>query len=98
FSHVSCDSLILDEKSRAYTLPRNEVDEPTATVSHEASVDKLSEDQLFYMSSRGINEGEAKALIVNGFIREVLKKLPLETVSILTKVIDLEFSEVGGVG
>ena len=98
FSHVSCDSLILDEKSKAYTLPRNEVDEPTATVSHEASVDKLSEDQLFYMSSRGIEEGEAKALIVNGFIREVLKKLPLETVSILTKVIDLEFSEVGGVG
>ncbi|MGC8566768.1 MAG: Fe-S cluster assembly protein SufB [Caldisphaera sp.] len=98
FSHVQCDSLILDDKSQAYTLPRNEVDEPTAIVSHEASVGKLGEDQLFYMGSRGIREGEAKALIVNGFIKDVLKSLPLETVSILTKVIGLEFSELGSVG
>jgi len=98
FSHVQCDSLILDEKSQAYTLPRNEVDEPTATVSHEATVGRLGEDQLFYMASRGIREGEAKALIVNGFIRDVLKSLPLETVSILTRVIGLEFSELGSVG
>ncbi len=97
-SHVQCDSLILDEKSRAYTLPRNEVEEPTAEVTHEATVGRLGEDQLFYLASRGITEGEAKAMIVNGFIRDVLRDLPLETVSILTKVIELEFSQLGSVG
>ena len=97
-SHVQCDSLILDDKSAAHTLPRNEVDEPTAEVTHEATVGRLGEDQLFYLASRGIREGEAKAMIVNGFIRDVLRGLPLETVSILTKVIELEFSELGSVG
>ncbi len=98
FSHVQCDSLILDRDSRAYTLPRNEVDEPSAEVTHEAMVGRLGEDQLFYLGSRGITEGEAKAMIVNGFIRDVLRGLPLETVSILTKVIELEFSQLGSVG
>jgi len=97
-SHVQCDSLIMDKDSRAYTLPRNEVDEPTAEVTHEATVGRLGEDQLFYLASRGITEGEAKAMIVNGFIRDVLRNLPLETVSILTKVIELEFSQLGSVG
>ena len=97
-SHVQCDSLILDKDSRAYTLPRNEVDEPTAEVTHEASVGRLGEDQLFYLASRGVKEGEAKAMIVSGFIRDVLRNLPLETVSILTKVIELEFSQLGSVG
>ncbi|MGC9071254.1 MAG: Fe-S cluster assembly protein SufB [Acidilobus sp.] len=98
FSHVQCDSLILDNDSRAHTLPRNEVDEPTAEVTHEATVGRLGEDQLFYLASRGITDGEAKAMIVNGFIRDVLRGLPLETVSILTKVIELEFSQLGSVG
>jgi Fe-S cluster assembly protein SufB len=97
-AHVQCDSLILDDKSKAYTLPRNEVDEPTAEVTHEATVGKLGEDQLFYLASRGIKEEEAKAMIVNGFIRDVLRGLPLETVGILVKVIGLEFSQLGGVG
>ena len=97
-SHVQCDSLILDKESKAFTLPRNEVDESSAEVTHEATVGRLGEDQLFYLSSRGITEGEAKAMIVNGFIRDVLRGLPLETVSILTKVIELEFSQLGGVG
>ncbi|MCG2872497.1 MAG: Fe-S cluster assembly protein SufB [Acidilobus sp.] len=97
-SHVQCDSLILDKESRAYTLPRNEVDEPTAEVTHEATVGRLGEDQLFYLASRGVKEGEAKAMIVSGFIRDVLRGLPLETVSILLKVIELEFSELGSVG
>jgi Fe-S cluster assembly protein SufB len=97
-SHVQCDSLVLDEKSRAYTYPRNEIEEPAAEVSHEASVGKLGESQLFYLSSRGLTEGEAKALITIGFIQDVLKDLPLEVVSVLSKVIELEFSELGAVG
>ncbi len=97
-AHVQCDSLVLDEASKAYTFPRNEVDEPTAEVTHEASVGRLGEDQLFYLGSRGLGEADAKALVVLGFIRDVMKGLPLEIVSVLAKVIELEFTELGGVG
>ena len=96
--HVQCDSLVLDEQSKAYTYPRNEVDEPTAEVTHEASVGRLGEDQLFYMNSRGLSEGEAKAMIVLGFIQDALKALPMELLGILSKVIELEFSEYGALG
>ena len=98
FSHVQCDSLILDDKSKAYTYPRNEVDEPTADVSHEATTGRLSLDQLFYLQSRGLSEGEAKALVILGFIQDALKGLPLEYVSVLSKVVELEFSKLGAVG
>jgi len=97
-ANVECDSLILDESSMAYTYPHNQIEEPTATVSHEAKTGRLSEDQLFYLSSRGLSEGEAKSLIVIGMLKEILSDLPLEFVSILNRVIQLEFSEVGGVG
>lgn len=97
-SHVQCDSLVLDEKSKAYTYPRNEVDEPTAEISHEASVGRLGTEQLFYMANRGLREGDAKALIVLGFIRDVLSKLPVELLGVLSRVIELEFSELGAVG
>lgn len=96
--HVQCDSLVLDDKSKAYTYPRNEVDEPSAEISHEASIGRLSEDQLFYMANRGLSEGEAKALIVLGFIQDVLRALPLELLGVLSKVIELEFSELGALG
>ena len=97
-SHVQCDSLVLDGESRAYTLPRNEVDEPSAEVSHEATVGRLGADQLHYLATRGLSESEAKALIVVGFIQDVLRNLPLEVASVLSKVIELEFSELGAVG
>ncbi|ASI98559.1 Fe-S cluster assembly protein SufB [Thermococcus celer] len=95
---VSCDSLILDEESKAYTYPHNQSDEPGASIIHEATTGKLGEDKLFYMNQRGISEEEAKSLIVIGFISEVLEGLPFEYVQVLKKVIELEFSEVGGVG
>lgn len=97
-STVSCDSLILDGKSKAYTYPHNQSDEPSASIIHEATTGKLSQDKLFYLSSRGIREEEAKSLIVLGFISEILEGLPFEYVEVLKRVIDLEFSEVGGVG
>ncbi len=94
---VSCDSLILDEESKAYTYPHNQSDEPGASIIHEATTGKLGEDKLFYMNQRGgISEEEAKSLIVIGFISEVLEGLPFEYVQVLKKVIELEFSEVGG--
>lgn len=94
---VECDSLILDDDSLAYTYPHNQVEEPTSTIYHEAKTGRLSVDQLFYLGSRGLSEGEAKSLIVIGMLKDVLADLPLEFVSVLNKVIQLEFSEVGGV-
>ena len=95
---VSCDSLILDGESKAYTYPHNQNDEPSASIIHEATTGRLSEDKLFYLNARGIKEEEAKSLIVLGFISDILEGLPFEYVEVLKKVIELEFSEVGGVG
>lgn len=94
-SHISCDSLILDEKSNAYTYPHNQVDEPTARVTHEATTGKIDEEQLFYLQSRGLTENEAKSMIVLGFLDMIIPKLPEELAYILKKVITLEFKGVG---
>lgn len=97
-AHVECDSLVLDPKSKAYTIPHNQVDEPTASVTHEAYTGKISEEQLFYLMSRGLSEYEAKSLIVLGFIDDLITELPFEFANVLRSVIQLEFSKVGGVG
>ncbi|MEM0021566.1 MAG: Fe-S cluster assembly protein SufB [Fervidicoccaceae archaeon] len=94
----SCDSLILDRKSRAYTYPHNQIEEDTASVSHEARTGRISEEQLFYMRSRGLSEGEAKSLMVLGFLEDVLVDVPFEMASVLNTVIQLEFSKLGGTG
>jgi len=95
---VECDSLIFDEKSRAHTYPHNQVEEPTAEVTHEATTGRLSEPQLFYLRTRGLDEDEAKSLIVLGFLRDVLVELPFEYVNVLNRVIQLEFKQLGAVG
>ena len=94
----SCENLLLDEKSKAYTYPHNQVLEKTATINHEAKVGRISEEQITYLRSRGLKEGEAKSLIVLGFLEEITGNLPFEYTNILNKVIQLEFSEYGGVG
>ncbi|AEI37686.1 MAG: Fe-S cluster assembly protein SufB [Zymomonas mobilis subsp. pomaceae] len=73
-----CDSLLIGEKCGAHTIPYIEVRNPTAKIEHEATTSKISDDELFYARQRGLNEDEAVALIVNGFAREVLQKLPME--------------------
>ena len=75
---TQCDSLLLGCESGAHTVPYIEVKNPTATIEHEATTSKISEDQLFYATSRGLDAEAAVALIVNGFAREVLKQLPME--------------------
>jgi Fe-S cluster assembly protein SufB len=75
---TQCDSLLLGDKCGAHTVPYIEVKNPTATIEHEATTSKISEDQLFYAMSRGLDQEAAVALIVNGFAREVLKQLPME--------------------
>jgi len=75
---TQCDSLLLGGECGAHTVPYIEVKNPTATVEHEATTSKISDDQLFYAMQRGLGQEEAVALIVNGFCREVLQQLPME--------------------
>jgi Fe-S cluster assembly protein SufB len=75
---TQCDSLLLGGKSGAHTFPYIEVKNPTATVEHEASTSKISEEQLFYCLQRGISEEDAVNMIVSGFCKSVFKELPME--------------------
>jgi Fe-S cluster assembly protein SufB len=89
-SVVNCDNLILDGGSHSTADPVVEVLEQTAEVSHEAKVGKISEDELFYVMSRGLSEQEAMAIIVQGFIEPIVKELPLEYAVELNRLIELE--------
>jgi len=89
-SSVRCDGLMLDDRSKALTFPAMEVSESQVSVSHEAAVGKLQEDQLFYLMSRGLSEKDAIKMIVSGFIEPITKELPLEYAVELNKLIELE--------
>lgn len=95
-SHVECDALLLDEKSRADTVPTIRVRNDDVTVAHEARVGKLSEEDLFYLRSRGITEEHAKAMIVNGFMEPIVRLLPLEYAVEMNRLIELEME--GSIG
>jgi Fe-S cluster assembly protein SufB len=97
-SSVSCESLVLDERSRAYTIPHEQVFEVTATVTHEAYTGRLGEDKLFYLRSRGLSEEEARSLVVLGYFHDVMVNLPVEYASVFNRAIELELSRLGGVG
>ncbi|MGC8741586.1 MAG: Fe-S cluster assembly protein SufB [Candidatus Sumerlaeaceae bacterium] len=73
-----CDSLLIGDKCGAHTFPYVEVQNPTATMEHEASTSKINEDQLFYCQQRGISKEDAVSMIVNGFCKEVFRELPME--------------------
>ncbi len=75
---TQCDSLLLGDQCGAHTVPYIEVRNPSAQIEHEATTSKISDDQLFYAMSRGLNQEDAVALIVNGFAKEVLQQLPME--------------------
>ncbi|MBK8542236.1 MAG: Fe-S cluster assembly protein SufB [Caulobacteraceae bacterium] len=93
---TQCDSLLIGDQCAAHTVPYVETRTPDAQFEHEATTTKLSDDQLFYLRSRGIPEEEAVALLVNGFVREVLQKLPMEFAVEAQKL--LEVSLEGSVG
>ncbi|MFQ5537130.1 MAG: Fe-S cluster assembly protein SufB [Gemmatimonadota bacterium] len=95
-SNVECDALLINETSRTDTYPYIEIEENDANVGHEASVSKIGEEQLFYLTSRGIPEDEAMAMIVRGFIEPIAKELPLEYAVELNRLIELEME--GSVG
>lgn len=89
-SKVDCDGLILDPISRSDTIPDIRVATDDALVAHEASVGKISEEELFYLMSRGIPEDAAKTLIVRGFVSPLMKELPLEYAAEMNVLIAME--------
>ena len=95
-STVRCDALLLDETSRSDTYPVIEIDEDNVTIGHEATVSKVSDDQIFYLRSRGIPEAEATSMIVSGFIEPIVKELPLEYAVEMNRLIKMEMA--GSVG
>jgi len=95
-SAASCQSLMLDDESRSDTLPAIDVRTNKADVGHEAKIGRISEDDVFYLMSRGISEEEAKSLIVSGFADSVSKELPLEYAVEMNNLIRLEM--VGAIG
>lgn len=93
---VECDALLLDEISRTDTIPDMQIRNNDVTIAHEATVGKLSEEDLFYLTSRGIGDDEARAMIVNGFIEPIVRLLPLEYAVEMNRLIELEME--GSVG
>ena len=95
-SNVVCDALILDSASRSDTYPYIEIGENDVTIEHEASVSKISEEQMFYLMSRGMTEAEAASMIVTGFIEPLVKELPMEYAVEMNRLIELQME--GSVG
>jgi Fe-S cluster assembly protein SufB len=95
-STVKCDALLVDDISRSDTYPYNDVREDDVSMGHEATVTKLSEDQLFYLMSRGMSEDEAMAMIVRGFVEPIARELPMEYALELNRLIELQME--GAVG
>ncbi|MHB8718801.1 MAG: Fe-S cluster assembly protein SufB [Candidatus Dormibacteria bacterium] len=94
--NVRCDALLLDEESQSDTYPYMDIENSDVTVGHEASVSKVGEDQIFYLTSRGIDADEATALIVNGFFEPFVKELPMEYAVELNRLLALSME--GSVG
>lgn len=95
-SKVECDTLILDAISTSDTVPVNEVRNGDSTIEHEATVSKVSEDQLFYLMSRGLTKAEATEMIVMGFIEPFSRELPMEYAVELNQLLKLDMSD--GIG
>ncbi|PZG32958.1 Fe-S cluster assembly protein SufB [Spongiactinospora gelatinilytica] len=95
-STVKCDALLVDQISRSDTYPYVDVREDDVSMGHEATVSKVSEDQLFYLMSRGLGEDEAMAMIVRGFVEPIARELPMEYALELNRLIELQME--GAVG
>jgi Fe-S cluster assembly protein SufB len=95
-SSVKCDALLVDTISRSDTYPYVDIREDDVTMGHEATVSKVSADQLFYLMSRGLTEDEAMAMVVRGFVEPIAKELPMEYALELNRLIELQME--GSVG
>ncbi|MCL4252781.1 MAG: Fe-S cluster assembly protein SufB, partial [Anaerolineae bacterium] len=95
-SNVACDALLLDDRSRSDTYPYIEIENENVVMGHEASVSKISEEQLFYLMSRGLTEDDANAMIVNGFLEPLVKELPMEYALEMNRLIQIQLE--GSIG
>ena len=95
-NNTECDALLINSKSRTDTYPAITVRGNQHATQHEASVSQVSEDQIFYMKQRGLNEGEAMSLSVNGFVNDLVREFPMEYSVELKRLIDLEMEESVG--
>lgn len=95
-SHIECDTIIMDQESKSDTIPFNEIHNGQVALEHEAKVSRISEEQLFYLMSRGLSEGEATEMIVMGFVEPFTKELPMEYAVELNRLIRYEME--GSVG
>jgi Fe-S cluster assembly protein SufB len=95
-STVRCDALLVDQISRSDTYPYVDVREDDVQMGHDATVSKVSADQLFYLQSRGLTEEEAMAMIVRGFVEPIARELPMEYALELNRLIELQME--GAVG
>lgn len=95
-STVSCESLMLDNKSKSDTLPIISLNNDNIDIGHEAKIGRISDEAIFYLMSRGISEEEAKAMIVRGFVEPITKELPLEYAVELNNLINIELE--GSIG
>lgn len=95
-SKVQCDALLMDDRSQSDTYPTMEIEEQNnVDVGHEASVSKVSDEQVFYLKTRGFSEQQATLMIINGFIEEFVKELPMEYAVELNRLIELEMEGIG---
>jgi len=95
-SKVECDTLILDKESRSDTIPLNQTRNNSSTLEHEATVSKISEDQLFYLMSRGLSKSQATEMIVMGFLEPFTRELPMEYAVELNQLLKLDME--GSIG
>jgi Fe-S cluster assembly protein SufB len=92
-NHSQCDSMLIGGKCKANTFPVVQAENSTAVIEHEATTSRISEEQLFYIKSRGINEEDAISLVVNGFCKEVFKQLPLEFAVEAIKLLEMKLDK-----
>ncbi len=93
---VECDALILDAESKSVTIPKMDIHSTDVVIAHEASAGKINQEDLFYLTSRGISLAQAESMIVNGFIEPIIKELPLEYAVEMNRLIELEMEDSVG--
>ena len=93
---VSCQSLMLDDQSRSDTIPAMDIRAKNVDIGHEATIGRIGDDKVFYLMSRGMEEDEAMAMIVRGFVEPIARELPMEYALELNRLIELQME--GAVG
>lgn len=92
-NYTQCDAMLLDDISESNTYPTMDITNNSAHISHEASIESLDQDKLFYFMSRGLTEAQARSMMINGFIENITKEIPLEYSVELYRLVNLEMEK-----